>query len=191
MSHHSLAVVTREADITVQRHEAGADSVYDVTRALALVAQVRSTIPELEGQRRAALFELTALLGRTPAQAPQDLQTCVTPPHLVALIPVGDGSALIKRRPDVSQAERRLAAATAQIGVATAICIPRSDWWGCTAVLPRNYRNSTRTSAVRGASVLRSAGLFPTWPDHAHACVKPRPRKPRHWRRSMPWCSQR
>jgi NodT family efflux transporter outer membrane factor (OMF) lipoprotein len=124
VAHHSHDVVSHEAEITVQRHEAGANSVYDVTRAQALVAQVRSSIPELEGQRRAALFELTAVLGRTPAEAPNDLEACVTPPHLVALIPVGDGSALIKRRPDVRQAERRLAAATAEIGVATADLYP-------------------------------------------------------------------
>jgi len=124
VANHSLAVVSHEADITVKRREAGANADYDVARARALVAQVRSTIPGLEGQRRAALFELAALLGRTPAQAPNDLIACITPPHLVALIPVGDGSQLIKRRPDVRQSERRLAAATAEIGVATADLYP-------------------------------------------------------------------
>ncbi|MGO9948593.1 MAG: efflux transporter outer membrane subunit [Steroidobacteraceae bacterium] len=124
VANHSLAVVSHEADITVKRREAGANADYDVARAQALVAEVRSTIPELEGQRRAALFELTAVLGRTPAQAPNDLAACIRPPRLVALIPVGDGSELIKRRPDVRQAERRLAAATAEIGVATADLYP-------------------------------------------------------------------
>jgi NodT family efflux transporter outer membrane factor (OMF) lipoprotein len=124
VANHSLVVVSHEADITVKRHEAGSGSDFDVARAQALVAQVRSTIPGLEGQRRAALFELTAVLGRTPAQAPSDLTTCITPPHLVALIPVGDGSELIKRRPDVRQAERHLAAATAEIGVTTADLYP-------------------------------------------------------------------
>jgi len=124
VAHHSLDVVSHEADISEKRHEAGANSAYDVARAQALVAQVQSSIPQLKGQRRVALFELTALLGRTPAEAPNDLEACVTPPRLVALIPVGDGSALIKRRPDVRQAERRLAAATAEIGVATADLYP-------------------------------------------------------------------
>jgi NodT family efflux transporter outer membrane factor (OMF) lipoprotein len=124
VANHSLAVVSHEADITVKRHEAGANSDYDVARAQALVSQVRSTIPALEGQRRAALFELSALLGRTPTRAPNDLTACITPPRLAALIPVGDGSELIKRRPDVRQADRRLAAATAKIGVATADLYP-------------------------------------------------------------------
>ncbi len=124
VANHSLAVVSHEADITVKRHEAGANSDYDVAREQALVAQVRAAIPELEGQRRAALFELSAVLGRTPAQAPNELMSCITPPHLAALIPVGDGSELIKRRPDVRQADRRLAVATAEIGVATADLYP-------------------------------------------------------------------
>jgi len=124
VARHSLDVVAHSADITAKRQEAGGDSLFNVARAQALVGQVRSTIPELQGERHAALFELTALLGRTPAEAPGDLETCVTPPRLVALIPVGDGAALIKRRPDVREAERQLAAATAEIGVATADLYP-------------------------------------------------------------------
>jgi NodT family efflux transporter outer membrane factor (OMF) lipoprotein len=124
VAHHSLDIVAHAADITVKRQEAGGDSLFNVARAQALVAQVRSGIPELQGERRAALFELTALLGRTPAEAPGELETCVALPRLVALIPVGDGAALIKRRPDVREAERRLAAATAEIGVATADLYP-------------------------------------------------------------------
>jgi NodT family efflux transporter outer membrane factor (OMF) lipoprotein len=122
---HSFEVVRREAEITEHRFEAGAGSEFDAARADALAAQVRSAIPPLEGQRRTALFELTALLGRAPADAPTDVESCVSPPHLDALIPVGDGAALIKRRPDVRQAERKLAAATAEIGVATADLYPR------------------------------------------------------------------
>jgi NodT family efflux transporter outer membrane factor (OMF) lipoprotein len=124
VARHSLDVVSHEADITVRRQAAGGNSVFDVTRAQALVAEVRSSVPRLEGERRAALFELAALLGRTPAEAPKDLDACVAPPQLVVLIPVGDGAALIKRRPDVREAERRLAASTAEIGVATADLYP-------------------------------------------------------------------
>ena len=125
VAHRSLEVVSHEADITVQRHDAGANSSFDVVRAQGLVAQIRSAIPPLEGQRRVALFQLAAILGRTPGNAPRDVETCVRPPQLTALIPVGDGAALLKRRPDVRQAERSLAAATARIGVATADLYPR------------------------------------------------------------------
>jgi NodT family efflux transporter outer membrane factor (OMF) lipoprotein len=125
VAHRSLDVVSREADITRRRNEAGANSQFDVVRAEQLVAQIRAGIPPLEGQRRAAVFQLAALLGRTPSMAPNEVTSCQTPPHVSDLIPVGDGATLLKRRPDVRQADRRMAAATARIGVATADLYPR------------------------------------------------------------------
>ena len=50
VAHHSLDVVAHEADITSKRYEAGGNSDYDVKRAQALVAQVRASIPTLEGR---------------------------------------------------------------------------------------------------------------------------------------------
>ena len=125
VARHSLDVVSHEAEITQRRNEAGANSQFDVVRARGLVAQVRASIPPLEGQQRSALFQLAALLGRTPSMAPNEVVSCVTPPHLAELIPVGDGATLLKRRPDVRQADRRMASATARIGVATADLYPR------------------------------------------------------------------
>jgi len=130
VARRSVDIVNRETQITVQRLDAGAGSDFDVVRAQELVAQARSAIPPLEGQRRAALFELSALLGRTPSEAPAEVDACVTPPRLAALIPIGDGAALLRRRPDVRQAERQLAAATARIGVATADLYPRISLTG-------------------------------------------------------------
>jgi NodT family efflux transporter outer membrane factor (OMF) lipoprotein len=130
VARRSLDVVSHEADITTHGREAGANSEFDVVRAEGLVAQVRAGIPPLEGQRRAALFQLTDLLGRTPANAPLNVEACVTPPLLSSLIPVGDGAALLKRRPDVRQADRRVASATARIGVATSELYPRISLTG-------------------------------------------------------------
>ncbi len=141
MARHSLDVVTHQADITVSRRGAGANSDFDVVRAEGLVAQVRATIPPLEGRRRAAFFQLAALLGRTPSAAPTEALACETAPRLGALIPVGDGAALLKRRPDVRQADRRVAAATARIGVATADLYPRINltaFYGGAALSPED-----------------------------------------------------
>jgi NodT family efflux transporter outer membrane factor (OMF) lipoprotein len=126
----SLEVVEREAWITRQRREAGAGSEFDVVRAQGLSAQVRAAIPPLAGQRRAALFQLATLLGRAPSRAPAEAEACVAPPRLAALIPVGDGAGLIARRPDVRLADRRLAAATARVGVAMADLYPRISLTG-------------------------------------------------------------
>jgi NodT family efflux transporter outer membrane factor (OMF) lipoprotein len=152
VARHSLEVVSREAEITVERHEAGANSVFDVVRAQGLVAQVRSGIPPFEGQRRAAVFELAALLGRAPSRAPAEAQACVRPPQLDSLVPVGDGVELLRRRPDVRQAERRLAAATARIGVATADLYPRISltgfFGGVSATFPELTTNAGRAWGV-------------------------------------------
>jgi NodT family efflux transporter outer membrane factor (OMF) lipoprotein len=130
VSRHSLKVVSRQADIATRRRDAGAGSDFDVVREQGLVAQVRSSIPLLEGQRRAAEYELAALIGKTPSQAPAQVLDCVAPPKLSALLPVGDGAALLKRRPDIREADRRVAAATAGIGIATADLYPRVSLTG-------------------------------------------------------------
>lgn len=130
VARRSLDVVSREEQITGNRQKAGAGSEFDVVRAQVLVAQIQASIPPLEGQRRAALFQLAALLGRPPSKAPTEVDGCVLPPHLTDLIPVGDGATLLKRRPDIRQAERRLAAATARIGVATSDLYPHIELKG-------------------------------------------------------------
>ena len=125
VARRSLEVTGREAEIARQRLRLGAGTDFDVIRAEQLQAQTSAAIPPLEGQRRSALFQLTALLGRTPSQAVSEAEACVAPPRLDAPLPVGDGASLLRRRPDVRLADRRLAAATARIGVATAELYPR------------------------------------------------------------------
>ena len=125
VARQSLAVVTRQAEITGRRQDAGNASEFDLVRAQALVAQVRATLPPLQGARRSALFELAVLVGKTPALAPSEALTCTAPPRLSGLIPIGDGAGLLRRRPDLREAERRLAGATARVGVATADLYPR------------------------------------------------------------------
>jgi outer membrane protein TolC len=81
-------------------------------------------VPSFEAERRAALYALAALTGRPPAEIDGAAAACKAPPRVAATIPVGDGTALLARRPDVRQAERLLAADTARIGVATAALYP-------------------------------------------------------------------
>ena len=85
---------------------------------------MRANLPPLEARRRTALYRLAVLTGEVPSQFPAEVAQCATPPRVASAIPVGDGAALLRRRPDVRQAERQLAGATARIGVATGELYP-------------------------------------------------------------------
>ena len=189
VARHSLEIVSREADITVNRNEAGANSRFDVVRAQGLVAQVRASIPPLEGQRRSALFQLAALLGRTPTMAPTEVNQCVTPPRLTDLIPVGDGATLLKRRPDVRQADRRMASATARIGVATADLYPQITLKASIRFGHRPISMSSRLpTPLPGALDPASVGRFRTWQVRERGSGPLRPTRRQPWRASIRSC---
>ena len=124
VARHSLALTQNSFDHSMIRRNAGALSDFDIDRDRVTLEQAGAAIPPLESARRAALLSLAALTGKTPAQIPADAAACAVPPRLTQVLPVGDGAALLRRRPDIRAAERALAAATARIGVATADFYP-------------------------------------------------------------------
>jgi multidrug efflux system outer membrane protein len=125
VTRRSLELQVQSTEITRQLVEAGRTSSLDLTRSSAQVAQVRANIPALEAQRTNALYRLAALTGKPPAEYPRSIDSCATAPRLQRPLPIGDATTLLRRRPDVREAERELAAATARIGVATADLYPR------------------------------------------------------------------
>ena len=120
----SLALQQQSLAITFRLIQGGRAIGLDATRSHQMVEQLMTAIPALEAGQRNALYRLATLTGRPPAMFDQDLQACSKPPRLAQPLPVGDGQMLLRRRPDVRQAERQLAAATAEIGVQTAALYP-------------------------------------------------------------------
>ncbi|HEY8604480.1 efflux transporter outer membrane subunit [Tsuneonella suprasediminis] len=118
IQHETLGVAERLA-------RGGRGTRFDVDRARAAAHSADAAVPDLLAERRAALFELAALMGRPPAEYPKEAETCSTIPTFSRAIPVGDGAMLLRRRPDIRVAERSLAAATASIGVAEAELYPK------------------------------------------------------------------
>ena len=121
----SLSVQEQTFDLTRRLFEGGRGTALDTGQAGAQLEQVRATLPTLEAQRAGALFRLAVLTGRPPANFPAQVANCQRPPQLSQPLPVGDGASLLSRRPDIRQAERELAAATARVGVATADLYPK------------------------------------------------------------------
>lgn len=111
-------------DLTQRLLDAGRGTQRDVDQADVLVEQANAQVPQLEAERRAQLYALAALTGRPPAELDTAAAQCRAVPKVTTVIPVGDGAALLARRPDVRAAERTLAADTARIGIATSQLFP-------------------------------------------------------------------
>ncbi len=125
-----VALLDRSLQLTERRREVGLATGLDTARIAGLRDQRLAEVPTLAAQRQAALFRLATLTGRPPAQLPAEAGLRRSTLRLDRPIPVGDGAALLARRPDVRAAERRLAASTARIGVATADLYPRISLGG-------------------------------------------------------------
>lgn len=120
----NLARQRDSLDLTEHRRHAGMGGDLDVLRAQARLHDTQAQIPGLQSQAARAHHRIALLLGRTPDELGEYLAPRALPAISIAL-PVGDPAELLRRRPDIRAAERRLAASTAEVGVATADLFPR------------------------------------------------------------------
>ena len=125
-----VGLLDRSVSVTSRRANAGLTTNLDTARISALREQRRADVPTIAAERQTALFRLATLTGRAPADLPPIAAQRSTMLMLDQPIPVGDGAQLLARRPDVRAAERRLAGATARIGVVTADLYPRISLGG-------------------------------------------------------------
>ncbi|MFL9966646.1 efflux transporter outer membrane subunit [Paraburkholderia sediminicola] len=124
IAQQSLALQKQRVDVSRRLRDAGRGNQTDVTRGQTQVDTLSADIPRYTARRKIAQYRLAALLARAPSDLPPAVLACDRLPQIRQPIPVGDGAALLKRRPDVREAERQLAASTARIGVATGALYP-------------------------------------------------------------------
>ncbi|KQN40062.1 RND transporter [Pseudomonas sp. Leaf48] len=124
IAEHSLDLQAQSTSLIQRLRDAGRGDETQVTRSQTQFKSLRADLPRYEAARQAGLYRLSMLLAKPVDQLPAGTATCAELPKIAQLVPVGDGAALLKRRPDVRQAERQLAAATADIGVATGELYP-------------------------------------------------------------------
>jgi len=105
--------------------EAGLTGGLDVEQAEAQLQTRLSLIPPLETSIAQTVHRLGVLLGEEPLALRDELASAAPIPVPPSAVPVGLPSELVRRRPDIRRAERELAAATAQVGVATADLYPK------------------------------------------------------------------
>lgn len=120
----NLASQTETLELAGWRAEAGLTSSLDVEQARANSEQTRAQIPSLESSLAQAEHRLTVLLGLAPGALHAKLATPAPIPVAPDNVAIGIPADILRQRPDVRVAERRLAAETARIGEATAALYP-------------------------------------------------------------------
>ena len=109
-------------DLVNRRLEAGAASALETASAEASLASTAATIPDLERQIAAEENRLAFLVGRLPDAIPRG--ATLTDQALPDEIPAGLPADLLERRPDLREAEQRMVAANAEVGVTVAEMFP-------------------------------------------------------------------
>ena len=117
----AVASYERYVQLTQDRYDGGVASMGDVTLAQTQLETARAQLIDLGVERAQIEHAIAVLTGKPPADVSIPTASVSSPPPAV---PIGIPSALLERRPDVAAAEREVAAANAQIGVAKAAFYP-------------------------------------------------------------------
>ena len=120
-----IEVVQKYDDFVQERFSRGITNELDVTLAQRQLAQLQSEIEPLIAQINAARYVIAVLIGEFPESLGQELTRAGMLPALPGRIRSGLPIDLLRRRPDIAQAERQLAGANALVGVATADLFPQ------------------------------------------------------------------
>lgn len=149
----TIAAQRDTADLTRARFRAGTGNGLDAVRAEAQLAQFEAALPPLQATFATDVHRLGVLTGQDPGA----LADVLAPP---APIPVADElpapgvpADLLRRRPDIREAERRLAQSTAEIGVAVAERYPTFSLPGTISLT-----NTKLIDLIRKASLIWSIG---------------------------------
>jgi len=121
----NLEAQSETYQLTQWRYEAGLSDELAVQQARYNLENTRSLIPAFRTRLEEAMNRIAVLLGEQPGKVHPELEKREPIPITPLNVAVGVPADLLRRRPDVRQAERQLAAQTARIGVATADLYPK------------------------------------------------------------------
>jgi multidrug efflux system outer membrane protein len=147
----SLALQDDNLEIAGFRVQAGLVSSLDAEQARSQRAQTAATIPSLEASYNSAVSRLGVLTGQVPGALKAEMEAVRPIPRGPASVGVGIPAETLRQRPDVLAAERNLAAATAQIGVAKAQLYP---------ALAISGSITTNANAIGELADIITGGLF-------------------------------
>lgn len=143
----SIQLQSQSLELTRKRVQAGIDSQIVAEQAASQLQNIRARLPLLEAQRTSQLRRLSLLTGSQPSFYDDVYTQWSRTPEAVAMIDSGLPADLIRRRPDIRQAERLLAASSADIGVALANFYPKFYMLGKPQLLSSSAINLLESSS--------------------------------------------
>jgi multidrug efflux system outer membrane protein len=158
IANENIAAQAKALAITRDRFTNGLTTDLDVEQAATLLATTKAEIPTLETSLDASIHRLGVLLGQPPGILMAELSATAPIPSAPPQVPVGLPSDLLLRRPDVQRAERQLAAATANIGVAKSDLFPKFFLTGTAGL-----QSVSASDWFTGGSSFWSAGPTVQW----------------------------
>jgi outer membrane protein, multidrug efflux system len=158
VARENLATEQQTLELTQLLDETGRGSELDVQRSRARLKATEATIPPLMAAEKQSAYRLAVLLSERPGQLDEELNPAAVATY-AKVLPIGDPTELLRRRPDVRAAERQLAAATARVGVATADLFPRVNVTGFIGFLSGDVGQLFATGAGNNA---RAWSVSPT-----------------------------
>ena len=158
IANENLTTQAEALGLAESRFNNGLTSDLDVQQAATLLANTRAVIPMLESGIQSYMHRLGVLLGQPPEALLAELSATAPIPSAPPKVPAGLPSDLLRRRPDVQQAERQLAASTARIGVATADLFPKFSLTGVAG-----FEGTSASDWFTGNSKFWSVGPTVQW----------------------------
>ncbi|OYY91334.1 MAG: Fis family transcriptional regulator [Sphingomonas sp. 28-66-16] len=152
-----IARQERQLELRQHRAQAGLTPGDEPIREQASLSQLRASLEPLLIEQRIEMHALAVLIGRAPGALIDELSAPAPAVAVPPAIPPGLPSELLQRRPDVRAAERQLAAATADIGVATADLYPHISLTGVAELLSSGLSNLVSRDSVQTSAGARLA----------------------------------
>lgn len=134
--------------ITEARHEAGLASMLDVTQAKIVYNSTKSSVPGLESAIHRTINGIAILLGVYPDSIYSRLEPSRKLPDYNQLVPVGVPAQLLRRRPDIVEAEAQLAGYAAALGVAKKDFLPTLTLNGSIGTSARRLDNTFKNNSL-------------------------------------------
>ncbi|SDT65746.1 efflux transporter outer membrane subunit [Pseudomonas granadensis] len=125
VTEQNLDVARHSLKLSQLRLADGVATDLDVAEAAAQVAAIEARLPALEQRQAQLINAISLLMGEPPQALARELSTDAAVPQPPLQVAIGLPSQLAERRPDIRQAEARLHAATATVGVAKGDFYPR------------------------------------------------------------------